>query len=88
MAGCASFSLETAQDTEEQVERIRSLIENSGGQLDGDTRAGRFSGSVSPFGSFRGQYAVNGHTIIITITRKPFGVPCRLIESKIRDYFR
>jgi hypothetical protein len=39
-------------------------------------------------GGFEGQYQVNGETITITITEKPFLIPCTLIESKIREFFR
>ena len=88
MAGCNAFNVNTNNDDlDSQVEKIRSLIEESGGRFDGDNQSGTFSGNVPLLGSFQGKYEVDGNRVTIQITDKPFLVSCHTAESKIRDYF-
>jgi hypothetical protein len=88
MAGCDSFDVPVTSNLAGVLDRVRANITNSGGNFNGDTQSGQFSGEVPMMGGFEGQYQVNGETITITITEKPFLIPCTLIESKIREFFR
>jgi hypothetical protein len=88
MAGCRTFKVKVADDVTSVLNKVRSQIKSAGGKFDGDTLSGTFSGDVSVMGSFVGNYEVSGTTVTITITKKPFTIPCNSIESKIREYFR
>jgi len=80
MASCYTFHLEVNGDLEARLEKLRSQITESGGQFDGDTQSGTFSGYVSAMGSFQGEYEIVGNTVAITITKKPFLISCPTIE--------
>lgn len=88
MAGCSAFRVQIDDDIKAVLNKVRSQIKSAGGKFDGDTESGTFSGDVSMMGSFRGEYEVDGDAVTITITKKPFTVPCHSIQLKIREYFK
>jgi len=88
MAGCSSFRVQIDGKIKTVLGKVRSQIQNAGGKFDGDTRSGTFSGDVSMMGTFQGEYEVDGDTVTITITKKPFTMPCHSIQLKIREYFK
>lgn len=87
MAGCHPFNVLVTTDLAAVLDRVRSQITGGGGQFDGDQQSGTFSGEVPVMGGFEGQYEVSGDQITITITEKPFLIPCSVIETRIREFF-
>lgn len=52
------------------------------GDLEGNTQGGRFH-VHSPVGEFEGTYAVVGTEITFDLSKKPFFVPCSMIQSEL-----
>ena len=69
------------------LDEARRVIADGGGSLVGDTDSGRFS-IRSALGLIRGKYSVGEDTVELTITGKPLGIGCAVIESRIREYFK
>ena len=65
----------------------RTAIIEGGGSIEGDDERGKFSGETI-VGGIDGTYTTEGNDILVTITRKPFVVPCRNIEAEVRRFFR
>jgi len=62
------------------VGKARAAVESQDGIFNGDTTAGNFE--VTVFGNtIKGNYSVTGQILNLTITDKPFFVPCSTIES-------
>ncbi len=62
------------------MNKAKSAVESQGGNFTGDTNAGNFD--VSVFGnSITGSYVVSGQNLEVTITDKPFLIPCSAIEG-------
>ncbi len=62
------------------VAKARSAVESQNGIFNGDDTSGNFE--VTVFGNtIKGDYSVNGQTLNLVITDKPFFVPCSTIES-------
>lgn len=79
-----TFEIQLAGDAGTALGKVKDLFNStSGGTFEGDHEQGRFSGS-----GVRGVYHVKGSVVTITITDKPFLAPNKIIESKIRGFFR
>jgi hypothetical protein len=87
MAGCKPFKITVSGDIRDALERARSQTIESDGTFEGDMRSGTFSGNASLLGTVAGEYKITGNKVTIKITSKPFMVPCKVLESKIKDYF-
>ena len=62
------------------IVKAKAAIENQNGKFTGDEYSGEFE--VSVFGNIiKGNYNVDGQTLNLVITHKPFFVPCSTIES-------
>jgi len=82
--GTCNFSIPFSGDAEIVLAKAKAAIESQQGVFTGDANSGSFS--VSVFGnSIKGSYLVNGQSLNITITDKPFIVPCSTIESLLRS---
>jgi hypothetical protein len=82
--GTCNFSIPFSGNAEIVLTKAKAAIESQQGVFTGDANSGRFS--VSVFGnSIKGSYRVNGQSLNITITDKPFIVPCSTIESLLRS---
>jgi hypothetical protein len=88
MAGCKPFNITVSGDIAALLEKARSQTVEPGVSFEGDIRSGTFSGKISILGAVEGKYETNGNEVTIKITSKPFIVSCKVLESKIRDYFR
>lgn len=88
MAGCRPFKIKVSGNIAAVLENARFRTIESAGSFEGDMRSGTFSGNASALGTVKGEYKVSGNEVTIKITSKPFIVPCKVLESKIRDYFR
>jgi hypothetical protein len=81
------FSIPFSGDAEAILAKARSAVQSQGGDFTGDTSSGDFN--VSVFGNrIVGNYAVNGQTLNINITDKPFMVPCSAIESFLKGQLK
>ena len=62
------------------IAKAKAAVEGQNGTFNGDEQSGNFD--VTVFGNtIKGSYSVNGKTLNILITHKPFFVPCSTIES-------
>ena len=69
------------------IDHIRARVTEAGGRFEGSDTAGEFA-LPTPIGRFEGDYLVEGQTLWIEVTNKPFFVPCSAIEAKLRDYVK
>ncbi len=75
-----NFSIPFVGEPMNIMNKAKSAVESQGGNFTGDTTSGNFD--VSVFGnSITGSYVVNGQNLDVTITDKPFLIPCNAIES-------
>jgi len=81
------FSIPFSGNAEAVLAKARSAVQSQGGNFNGDTNQGEFN--VSVFGNkIVGNYNVSGQTLNITITDKPFMVPCSAIESFLKGQLK
>jgi hypothetical protein len=64
--------------------KATSEIKSAGGSIRGDATSGEFSVPVPVLGAVAGKYAVNDSMLQITITQRPFVLPCASIPSYVR----
>ena len=78
------FSIPFSGNAEDVLAKAKKAVEGQGGNFTGDTSRGDFD--VSVFGNkIVGNYAVNGQTLDVNITDKPFMVPCSAIEGFLKN---
>lgn len=78
------FSIEFSGTPDEVLAKARKAVESQNGQLNGDAQQGNFN--VSVFGNkIAGSYSVAAQQLHISITDKPFMVPCSAIESFLKS---
>jgi hypothetical protein len=79
MSAC-NFTLPFNESALKAIEKARAAIESQNGKFNGDETSGDFE--VAIFGNIiKGYYNVTGQVLNLTITEKPFFVPCSTIES-------
>lgn len=62
------------------VSKARTAVESQSGTFNGNEESGDFE--VTVMGNHvKGNYTVSGQILHLTITDKPFFVPCSMIES-------
>ena len=83
MSSC-NFSIPFSGDISGVLAKVRSAIESQDGMFNGDNNAGNFDVSVMS-NTIVGNYAVSGQVIDITISKKPFFLPCNTIESFLKS---
>lgn len=69
------------KDPEETTKELIEMAEKQGFTFHGDTRKGTFEykGQVTA----KGEYTRSGKKLTITVTKRPFFVPCSMIVSEI-----
>ncbi|MDJ0863832.1 MAG: hypothetical protein QNJ82_16530 [Gammaproteobacteria bacterium] len=77
-----SFRVPLNEEPAALVERARKLAEGAGAEFSGDASSGCFSAK-----GVEGEYAVEGNSITVTVTRKPLAAPWSLVESKVKAFF-
>ena len=83
MSAC-NFTIDFTKSVTEILEKAKKTVESQGGNFTGDENVGNFD--VSIFGNtVIGFYAVNGQSLNIDITDKPFLVPCTMIENFLKS---
>jgi hypothetical protein len=81
-----SFVVELGGEISSIMEKVKSKITGNGGRFEGNSKCGFFHGR-SLLGSIKGKYrSISDTEVEVTIEDKPFLVPYRTIESKIKGY--
>ena len=79
MSTC-NFSISFSGEPDVIVAKAKSAVESQQGTFTGDTHSGNFEVTVFA-NTIRGLYVVTGQNLNITITHKPFLIPCSAIEN-------
>jgi|HubBroStandDraft_5_1064220.scaffolds.fasta_scaffold1111061_2 hypothetical protein len=66
---------------EDVLKKVKSAAASKGVKFDGDEKSGKFSGDAE------GTYTVDGQTINITITDKPFYASDSQVSDAIKKFF-
>jgi len=83
MADC-NFRIPFSGDVNNVLNKAKSTVQGQGGNFTGDTNSGEFN--VSVFGSnIAGHYTIVGNEMDITITDKPFMIPCSTIQGFLKN---
>jgi hypothetical protein len=83
MASCDPFDVPVSGDPATVFNQVKTAIENNGGRLTGDQNSGNISVGIPILGTVQGNYVFSGQIVTITVTEKPFLLPCSKIESEI-----
>ena len=83
MSTC-TFSIPFTGDADTILQKAKAAIESQSGNFTGDTNSGNFEVSVFA-NSIKGYYNVVGQNLNLTITEKPFLIPCSTIEGVLRS---
>lgn len=83
MSAC-NFSIPFSGAAETILAKAKAAVESQNGDFTGDVNSGNFE--VSVFANLiKGHYNISGQTLNLTITDKPFLIPCGTIESLLRS---
>ena len=81
-----NFSINYPKPKEQLVAQLKSaILSQSNAHFEGDNTTGAFAFTAMGF-DIAGNYGINGDTIDVNITDKPFLLSCSKIESEIRKY--
>ncbi|HEX7458731.1 MAG TPA: hypothetical protein VF301_09865 [Ginsengibacter sp.] len=83
MSTC-NFSIPFTGEPETILAKAKAAVESQNGNFNGDINSGNFEVSVFA-NSIKGHYKVSGQNLNLTITDKPFLIPCSTIESLLRS---
>ena len=78
-----TFSMTTTANPSSLLERARRVAKENGATLVGDEGSGRFSHGV-----VRGEYRMQGRTVVVTITDKHWLLPWPVVEARLRELLR
>ena len=81
MSEC-SFKFKIESNPADIINKVKSKIENEGGNFTGDESEGNFN-LPTPVGAIEGNYTVSENELKIDITKKPMMLPCSMIESEL-----
>lgn len=83
MSTC-NFSIPFSGDAETILAKAKAAVETQNGDFTGDINSGNFE--VSVFANLiKGYYSFSGKNLNLTITDKPFLIPCSAIESFLKS---
>lgn len=81
------FTIPFTGNPEQILAKAKSTVESQGGNFSGNVNSGEFN--VSVFGNkIVGNYTVEGQMLAISITDKPFMVPCSAIEGFLKGQLK
>ncbi len=83
MSSC-NFSFPFSGDPEAIVAKAKGVIESQNGIFTGNTSTGNFEVTLLA-NTVKGSYTITAQILDLTITDKPFFVPCGTIESFLRS---
>lgn len=79
-----NFKVPFSGSAEDVLNKAKNTVKSQGGNFAGDTSAGNFD--VTVFGNtIKGSYTVAAAELNISITDKPFLIPCSTIESFLKS---
>jgi len=78
------FTIPFAADKESLINRAKQEIESSGGSFQGNSTEGSFR-AKTPVGAIEGSYLIEGQSISLGITKKPFLLSCKRIEKELTE---
>jgi hypothetical protein len=81
---CKPFSLNVPEGW---FTKAAEEIKAAGGSIQGDAGSGEFSVPVPVLGVVAGKYMVAASELQITITQRPFLLPCASIQSFVHKQF-
>ncbi len=85
MPGCSPFRVAYQGDPDILFEKAMKMANANGVTVTGDKTGGRFSATAPIGGRIAGAFKVTDGAVEITITDKPFMLPCAMIESLVRQ---
>jgi len=83
MSTC-NFSIPFTGKAETILAKAKAAVESLNGNFSGDINSGNFEVSVFA-NSIKGHYNVSGQNLSLTITDKPFLIPCSTVESFLKS---
>lgn len=83
MSSC-NFSIPFSGDANAIVAKAKGVIEAQNGIFNGNTSSGNFEVTLLA-NTVKGSYSISAQILNLTITDKPFFVPCSTIESFLRS---
>ncbi len=85
MGACERFEFSIPGDVRDFFGKLGLMVAEHQGTLNGDETGGTFSVSLSIVGTIEGRYSVSGQMASVQITRRPFLLPCKTIESFVKS---
>ena len=83
MSTC-NFSIPFSGEADAILAKAKAAVESQNGDFNGDINSGSFE--VSVFANLiKGYYSVSGQNLNLTVTHKPFLIPCSTIESFLKS---
>ncbi|MEO6070399.1 MAG: hypothetical protein ABIN57_07465 [Chitinophagaceae bacterium] len=79
-----TFSISFSGTPQSVLSKAKAAVNSQGGNFEGNEDAGNFGLSVMG-NSIQGTYTVTGQNLNVTITDKPFFVPCSTIEGFLKN---
>lgn len=76
----SKFTLNYSGDKEQLLSKLKNAVGDKG-SLSGDSQLGNFKGNT-PLGSIEGSYSIEGDTITVNISDKPFLLSTGTIQSE------
>jgi len=83
MSSC-NFSIPFSGEAETILKKAKAAVESQNGNFTGDINSGNFEVTVFA-NTIRGIYVVTGQNLSLTITHKPFLIPCSTIENFLKS---
>lgn len=81
-----NFTIEYPKPKDEMIRQLQIAIESqTDGFFQGDTTTGMFSFTAKGF-ELAGNYHIEGDLVELNVTKKPWLLSCKRIESEIRSY--
>lgn len=80
-----TFSVTFTGSSDDTLDKARRALAKEGGAVEGDGSKGTLL-AVTPAGKVKGTYRVEGQTLTIEVTDKPFIVPASAIEAQVRKF--
>lgn len=80
------FNVQLQDEAPVVIDRVKTLIAQHGGRLEGDEAGGTFE-AMTPAGMLRGGYTIVERTARIEIHDKPWTLSDAMIEGSLQEYF-
>ena len=85
MASCSPFRVDFTGSAQDLFIKIATMIHDHGGTITGGPSGGAFTVGT-PLGTVSDTFTVSSQTCTITITQRPFLLPCSVIQNFIKRH--